>query len=90
MINQEKLIQNGNASSQRASTTNNTSCSNKWSTTSTKDGEEIDLSTSNKSLPITPVIKHKKVTQPTNANVNDCKRQFACKDHLSKDDMFTP
>jgi len=88
MDNQETLIQNNIASSQRTSTTTNPSSSNQCTTTSTKEGKEIGLRAINKSLLMKLAIECAKVTHPTNANVNDYKRQFSCKENLSKDDMF--
>ena len=70
--------------------TTNASCSNQWSTTSTKDGQNKCFPTINKSLPTNPVIDCVKVTHPTNANVNNHKRIFSCKKDLSEEDMFTP
>ena len=90
MDNQESLIQNNIASSQRTSTTTNPLSLNQRTNASTKDDKEIGLSTINKSLLMKQAIEHVKVTHSTNSNVNDCKRQFSHKEDFVKDDLFTP
>ena len=87
---QENLKNTNNSSSSPASMLLNASNSNKLSNNSSKDPAPKFLSPIQKFVPIKSSIEHVKVAHPSNANVNECKRQFACKGHSTKDDVFSP
>ena len=88
--NKGMLNQNNNALSSRTSMPTIPSCSKQCSTASTKDVKEIGSFNINKSIHIKPIIQFVKVTRPTNADVNDHKRQFTWKQDCIKDDIFAP